>query len=313
VTRSLLSIIVPAYKPDFLAAALQSLVTQSVHDFDVVIADDCSPSPLADVVSEYQGRLRVAYHRFPDNLGGLSLAAQWSRSVRLARSPWIWLFSDDDLADPHCVEVLLLAITGPLAQTTRVFHFNTRVVDDSGTVIRETTRFPRRLSTRQFLEGRMTMRYSSFACEYAFSMAAFDEIGGFVDFPAGWCSDDASWIALAGDTEIVTLDGAMVSWRRSAKNISSPSSQLGQQKSDAMIAYVDWLAQNGLSSEPSVALRWFSRLLGEQQLTLGPSRCLRAARSINRFDGSPRISASIDFLKHDLLQLAGNLKARLKG
>lgn len=312
-TLSLLSIVVPAYKPDFLAAALQSLVAQSVHDFDVLVADDCSPYALADIVREYQGRLRIAYHRFPDNLGGRSLAAQWSRSVRLARSSWIWLFSDDDLADANCVEVLLSALASPAAQTTRLFHFNTRVVDAAGTVIRETTRFPSLLSAKQFLHGRMTMRYSSFACEYVFSMAAFDEIGGFVDFPAGWCSDDASWIALAGDRAIVTLDGAMVSWRRSARNISSPSSLLGQQKADAMIAYIEWLAQKGLSSEPSIALRWFSRLLGEQQLTLGPSRYLRAARSINRFDGSAPVSASVDFLKHDLLQLAGNLKARLTG
>jgi glycosyltransferase involved in cell wall biosynthesis len=313
VTPSLLTIIVPAYKPDFLAPALQSLVEQSVHDFDVLVADDCSPYALTDIVRDFQGSLRIAYHRFADNLGGMSLAAQWSRSVRLGRSPWIWLFSDDDLADPHCVEVLLAALTGPLAQNTRLFHFNTRVIDAAGMVIRETRPYPSRLSAKQFLQGRMAMRYSSFACEYVFSMAAFDEIGGFVDFPAGWCSDDASWIALAGDAAIVTLDGAMVSWRRSTKNISSPISLFGHQKADAMIAYIEWLAQKGLSSERSVALRWFSQLLGEQRLMLGPGRYLRAARSINRFDGSAPISSSVNFLKHDLLQLAGSLKARLKG
>ncbi len=307
----LLSVVVPAYKPDFLAAALQSLAAQSVKDFTVLVADDCSPHALVEITRQFEADLNLNYHRFPSNLGSKSLAAQWSRSIRLTGSPWVWLFSDDDLADPNCVEVLLSALDGPLAKTTRLFHFNTRIVDQTGQLIRETHRYPARLGASQFVQARMDMRFSSFACEYIFARAAFDEIGGLVDFPAGWCSDDASWVALSGDADIVTLDGAMVSWRRSEKNISSPSSGHGPEKADAMISYLEWLAKRGLKGQSGSGARWFLTLLREQGMTLGPRRCLQAANAMHHFDDSARLAFATMLLGNDLQAVARRIKSRL--
>ena len=305
----MLTVVIPAYKPDFLNAALKSFSAQSVKDFEVLVADDCSPHALERITCKFADDLKIRYHRFSANLGGESLAAQWTRSVRLTSSPWIWLFSDDDLVDPNCVEVLLTALNGPLAKTTRLLHFNTRIVDQTGQLIRETTRYPARLKAAQYVQARMDMRYSSFACEYVFSRAAFDEIGGFVDFPACWCSDDASWVALAGDADIVTIDGAKVSWRRSEKNISSPNSGLGPKKTEAMVLYVEWLVRRGITATPGSGARWFLELLREQRLILGTRRVLRAARAIHQFDGSAQFACAMTLLRHDLLGTIGRIKS----
>lgn len=309
----MLTIVIPAYKPDFLNAALKSFSAQSVKDFEVLVADDCSPHALERITWEFADDLKIRYHRFSANMGGESLAAQWTRSVRLTCSPWVWLFSDDDLVDPNCVEVLLLALNGPLAQTTRLLHFNTRIVDQAGKLIRETTRYPVRLQAAQFVQARMDMRYSSFACEYVFSRTAFDEIGGFVDFPAGWCSDDASWVALAGDADIVTIDDAMVNWRRSEKNISSPNSGLSPKKAEAMVLYVEWLVRRGVTAAPGSSARWFLELLREQGLVLGARRRLRAARAIHQFDGSAQFTCAMTLLRHDLLETARRIKSVTRG
>lgn len=309
----MLTVVIPAYKPDFLSAALQSLAAQSVKDFEVLVADDCSPHSLADITRTFETDLRIGYHRFPSNLGSKSLPAQWSRSVRLTGSPWVWLFSDDDTVDPNCVEVLLSALAGPAAETARVFHFNTRIVDQTGQLIRETARYPARLSAAEFVQGRMDMRYSSFACEYVFSRAAFDEIGGFVDFPAGWCSDDATWVALVGDADIVTLGGPMVNWRRSEKNISSPGSGFGPEKAEAMISYLEWLAQRRVTGTLGSGARWFLKLLREQGLKLGARRCVQAASAIHQFDGSARLACVTSLLSNDLLRTAGTIKSISRG
>lgn len=283
---TMLSVVIPAYKKEFLAATLQSLAAQTVKDFEVVVADDCSPNALAGIVRGFEGALRLVYHRFPENVGGRSLVAHWSRSVRLATSPWIWLFSDDDLADPNCIKVLLAGIAGSIKCNARVLKFNTRIVDHEGRMVRVTAPFPPRLTPDEFVQGRMKMVYSSFACEYAFSRAAFDEAGGFVEFPAAWCSDDASWIAFAGGADIVTLDGAMVSWRRSDVNISSPRSGLGKEKAEAMIEYLHWLARRGISGTHKCGLGWMQRVLYEQNIALSVGGAFRAGRAISRFDES---------------------------
>ena len=39
------------------------------------------------------------------NFGGHDLVAQWNRCIQLTQNePWLWLFSDDDIMGPRCVE-----------------------------------------------------------------------------------------------------------------------------------------------------------------------------------------------------------------
>ena len=98
-----LAIVIPAYKAKYLREALQAIAAQTDQRFQVYLGDDCSPEPVAEVVREFSHSMRIVYHRFDDNLGGKSLVQQWERCLRLTREPWIWLFSDDDFMDSHCV------------------------------------------------------------------------------------------------------------------------------------------------------------------------------------------------------------------
>lgn len=303
-SQNTLAVVLPAYKPEFLGQALKSLSDQSIKDFDVVVADDCSPHDLESIVRRYQADLSIRYHRFDSNMGGYSLADQWTRSVRLTSAPWVWLFSDDDQADGNCVEVLLAALADPSVPPTRLFHFNTRIIDGEGRLIREAAAFPARLRAQAFVQARMDMRFSSFACEYVFSREAFEEVGGFVDFPAAWCSDDASWVALAGDSEIVTLGTAKVNWRRSGINISSPGSSLGSAKVDAMVAYLEWLAARNMTVTSGSSGNWFRSVLREQGQVVGTLRHMRAARAIHRLDGSWWPICYLSLVSNDVLAVA---------
>src|SRR5690348_11740615 len=102
-----LAIVIPAYKPDFLRAALDSIAAQTDRRFRVYIGDDCGPPAIAEASAELAKKgVDVVYHRFGDNLGGRSLPAQWNRCVGLSTEPWVWLFSDDDVMAPDCVAAI---------------------------------------------------------------------------------------------------------------------------------------------------------------------------------------------------------------
>src|ERR1700679_2366053 len=96
---NLLTIVIPYYKLRFLDAALASLAAQSRQGFKVFIGDDASPEDPRDVLRKYQDVLDIRYLRFSENLGRSSLVKQWDRCVRETDSEWVWLFSDDDLAE----------------------------------------------------------------------------------------------------------------------------------------------------------------------------------------------------------------------
>src|SRR5690349_7148370 len=100
-----LAVIIPAYKLAFFDKALSSLAYQTNKNFTVYIGDDCSPEDLEEITEKYKSQLDIHYTRFKNNIGAKYLVYHWNRCIQLTRGePWLWLFSDDDIADANCVE-----------------------------------------------------------------------------------------------------------------------------------------------------------------------------------------------------------------
>lgn len=236
----LLVIVIPAYKPEFLALTLQSIARQQFKCFRVYVGDDASPADLAGICRNYEQELDLHYVRFPFNLGQKNLVAHWNRCVQLTTEPWVWLFSDDDLMEPDCVGRLLDGIRSE-GERFDLFHFNVTTIDAAGAVLRHEPEFPPALAAHEFAAARLRCELASYAPDYIFSRAAFDRIGGFVEFPLAWCSDDATWIAIAGSRGIRTLDGPKVRWRLSGQNISASSGTTVLSKAEALVSFLLWL------------------------------------------------------------------------
>ncbi len=237
-----LAIVIPAYKGRFLAATLQSIAAQDTQDFRLIVGDDASPEDLRRLCRAVEGRVDLHYTRFEHNLGGRDLVAHWARCVALSNEPWVWLFSDDDLMPPDAVGRLLNAVRAE-PDAGDLWHFDVDRIDAEGRVLRSEPRFPPRLSARAFAQARLGFELSSFAPDYVFARAAYERVGGFVNFPRAWCADDASWLALAARSGIRTLAGAPVQWRESGINISAAHGADVEDKWQAQLQFLAWLDQ----------------------------------------------------------------------
>jgi glycosyltransferase involved in cell wall biosynthesis len=105
-----LAVCIPAYnQPQFLAEALTSLCDQGLdrEAYVVAVADDASPTSLAEVVDGFRSRLQIAYTRHPANLGHL---ANWDAAWQLADTPYIAFLSHDDVVAPGHLGRALAAI-----------------------------------------------------------------------------------------------------------------------------------------------------------------------------------------------------------
>jgi glycosyltransferase involved in cell wall biosynthesis len=224
-----LAIVIPAWKPDFLDEALGSLAGQTDRSFRVYVGDDAGPPAIGELCARYRAAgLALVYHRFPENLGGRSLPAQWNRCIALCTEPWIWLFGDDDRMEPGCVAALHRALSR--APTSDLLRFDTDIIDGEGGVIRECPPHPDEESGADFLLARLQGARESFATEYVVRRDAFQRAGGFPDFPAGWAADDAAWYRFAGERPIVKVPGCRVQWRASGRNITSRRDHLRREK-----------------------------------------------------------------------------------
>jgi glycosyltransferase involved in cell wall biosynthesis len=95
------SVCVPAYDhAAFIGATIESVLAQSLRDFELIVCDDRSTDGTADVVARFRDP-RITFVRNERNLGA---AANWNRVVRMARAPFVKLLCDDDLLYPTCLE-----------------------------------------------------------------------------------------------------------------------------------------------------------------------------------------------------------------
>ncbi len=273
-SSAFLAIVVPAYRARYLQQALNSLADQTTQTFQVYVLDDASPEDLRGAfnASRLCGRANAEFRRFDENMGRTSLVAHWNRCVQAtAGEPWIWLFSDDDIADPHCVESFMHAFEKDAA-SSQVCRFNTATIDGDGDVTEIHPPHPPSESAIQFAYHRLTFQRRSFAPEYIFQRAAFVANGGFVDFPFALGSDDASWIVFAQQTPIVTLAAGKVYWRLTSENTSWLRGSAAVPKLLALADFSCWMQERFRGKSPAddrllngskidmeaLAKRWFA-------------------------------------------------------
>jgi hypothetical protein len=109
VNRPLLSIIIPTYnRPHLLPRAIESALSQTMQDLEVVVVDDRSEPPLR---LHENGDPRVKLIRQPRNRGSV---AALNAGARAARGRWIAHLDDDDRLLPHMAEVSLDALSNTL-------------------------------------------------------------------------------------------------------------------------------------------------------------------------------------------------------
>jgi glycosyltransferase involved in cell wall biosynthesis len=96
------SFIVPCYRlAHLLADCVDSILSQTFEDLEVLIMDDCSPDDTPRVAAAFTDP-RVRYVRNDSNLGHLQ---NYNKGLSLARGDYLWLISADDrLRRPYVVE-----------------------------------------------------------------------------------------------------------------------------------------------------------------------------------------------------------------
>jgi glycosyltransferase involved in cell wall biosynthesis len=295
--RHRIAIVIPAYKADFLGEALESICAQTCQDFQLYVGDDCSPESLSKVVDRYASRRQLHYVRFNENFGRKSLVRQWERCIALSHEPWIWLFSDDDVLERDCVSALLAKIE-EVREECDVLRFDTVFIDAEGTINALNPIHPDWEGWMQFVYFWLRDLRSSTMPNLVFSRKAFEETGGFVEFPLAWGSDVATLIRLATRRGIFAVRGPKVLFRKSGRNISSrQGGDLFKMKIDASMALVQWLGMHVReNSDPtfplspdvlhSLSRHWFLDHLGKHhRLIYDFSQVWAIAGFMSRFWG----------------------------
>lgn len=104
-----MSVGLPVYNGGrYLREALDSLLAQTVTDFEIVICDNASTDDTPSICREYAARdARIRYYRSEENIG---LARNFNRAFHLARGEYFRWHAHDDVCAPTFLDECLRAL-----------------------------------------------------------------------------------------------------------------------------------------------------------------------------------------------------------
>lgn len=104
----LVSIVIPTYNGDeFLEATLESAISQTYKNVEILICDDGSIDKTIEISKRYE--LNYPQVRLIQNPVNLGMVANWNSSILKVKSDWIKFLFQDDILQPECVELMLTA------------------------------------------------------------------------------------------------------------------------------------------------------------------------------------------------------------
>ena len=212
------SFVMPAWKRRFFERAVESVLSQTFRDFELVVVDDASPEGLEEAARRF-GDPRVRYFSNAENIGGRDLSAAWNAAMKKARGRFAVLASDDDEYSPeYLAEMMSLVERFPAAG---VYHCRVEYIDAEGRVHGESELRAPFETGAEFLYNRGVRRMKQCAPEFMFRTEDLRAAGGFFSSPRAWYSDDATWMALARRGGAAYSPRALLRWRDSGENISA--------------------------------------------------------------------------------------------
>ena len=106
--RPLVSVCIPAYRAErFIAGTIESVLSQTTDDWELVVVDDASPDATYDIAAGYADGERIRVERNATNLGPVG---NWNAVVDRAAGRYVKVLCSDDLLYPRCLAVQVDAL-----------------------------------------------------------------------------------------------------------------------------------------------------------------------------------------------------------
>lgn len=104
--RPLISICIPTYNGEqFIAEAMDSAISQSYPNLEIVISDDASVDSTLDIIETYRTKTTIPIHIFHHEPRGIG--ANWNYSIQQANGVYIKFLFQDDVLKPTCIEKMV--------------------------------------------------------------------------------------------------------------------------------------------------------------------------------------------------------------
>lgn len=211
------SITIPAYKGQYLAEAIESILAQTCSDFELIIVDDCSPENLKNIVDKYNDP-RIKYYRNAKNCGAENVVDNWNICLNHCTGEYVICMGDDDKLTSDCLDLYNRAIEK--YPQNNVFHIQTLIINEKSDIVDIQDGRPEWESELSSIFNKFKGRLQ-FIGDWLFKVESLKMVGGYIKFPYAWYSDDLTPYVVSQGKGIVNINKFGFQYRSSNHTITS--------------------------------------------------------------------------------------------
>lgn len=204
------SFLLPIYWPRDIDHTIMSIIRQTYRDFELIIVNDASPCDWDQLLEPYMVEECISYHRNPQNIGAADPVALWNHCLQYAQGEFVILCNGFHVYEPEFLEELDTLIEK--YPTVNVFGCRKKIINGSSALV-DLDGHLSEYATRPDYACCLFERniYSSIA-GYILRREALTALGGYLPFPMGKFTGDATVLSLIGEG-IVTSPRLLFSLR----------------------------------------------------------------------------------------------------
>ena len=239
------SILIPAYKSEFLKEAIESVLGQSYKNLELIVVDDCSPENIKSIVDGFSDS-RMSYYRNKKNCGAINVVDNWNKCLSYATGDYVICMGDDDKLTSTCLSdyiVLIKKYPG-----LHVYHTRTLIINEESEVCYIQEQRPEYESGYSLWWHRWMGREHQYIGDFLYERHHLIKEDGFFYLPLAWASDDITAVRAALPLGIANVSKPGFCYRRSNATISSSADE--RVKSEATLKELEWYKNILIHSKP---------------------------------------------------------------
>jgi hypothetical protein len=218
-----ISVLLTSYnREQYIAEAIESVLAQSVTDFELVICDDQSSDDTVRIINDYarrDSRIRVSIN--PRNLGDY---ANRRHAASLAQGRFLKYHDSDDVMYPHCLATMVEPLE---AEPRAAFALSSARSWPGGPCPMLLT--PRLAYEREFLGSGLFQQGPASAL---FRTEALRALGGFPEI--NYSGDYLFWLHACKTVNVLLVPGDLFYYRiHSGQELANPANDVARAKATA--------------------------------------------------------------------------------
>lgn len=217
--NKLISIGLPVVNPQFLEQAIECCLQQTYTNFEIIIQnnskDGLTKEKIKRIVLSFNDN-RISYSETECQI---PMVQNWNEILKKVNGELFTLLCDDDKWHPDFIkEMYKLSIKYP---DINIFHSRVITIDIHNNEIDISPLCPEYEDGLDFIYHRIAGLRRMFVSDFMVRTNAILKIGGFIDLPDGWGSDDITWFKIALNGGVCYSSKELFYYRNSPLNTSN--------------------------------------------------------------------------------------------